>query len=592
MARSSVSGKKTKSFTINKAIIRHLIHSQAGTLAKSFEELLSNSIDAKATKIELKLEQGSFSLSDNGVGFTSEEEVDKLFADFGFDHTTEDQLARGRKIGQFGMGRGQIFSFAKTKWTSNEFQMDVDLEDRESEAAFDFEALDETMHKGCLIEGEFYNQQTLMDLNHTIQSVSEHLAYITGCEITINGKVINKNPKDLYKKWDVDSDDFYFKVGNNAQGVKVYNQGVYVETIPNHRYGISGVLISKQNLKLNMARNSWLEPECQYFKIAKKFLMSMGENRANRKKSLTIEDRIFMIRQMLSAEDSFTKYYDMKIIQAVNGKYYSLRQVQNYPALTVSPKSSSQLGENLIRDNIAFVMSPNCLGWFGVHSIHDLMEKFKTLFELVKHDNRQRWNLESFIKDVKTREFDDFVNLYNGNYMIISKSDHSKEEVIALASLRSKLIDPIRIAVLRSSNLSYEELGTRTIKLGESDIADAWTDGKNYIVLERKFLTKSFNSGVIGIEGLVKTILHEYCHTESSGEEHAHGLEFKDRFHDAMFKLAAGPLTLALAKEYYDRREKAELPLKATLTNSIDKSDRIINELPTEIIEQSVLAFS
>lgn len=110
-----------RTFNVHPGIIRHLIKEQAGTLVKAVAELVMNSADAGATRVDLEFsEDGRFCVRDNGRGFASRDEIERFFETFGTPHVEGDA-----QFGRFRIGRGQIMAFADTTWRSGNFMMDV-----------------------------------------------------------------------------------------------------------------------------------------------------------------------------------------------------------------------------------------------------------------------------------------------------------------------------------------------------------------------------------------------------------------------------------------------------------------------------------
>lgn len=72
----------------------------------------------------------------------------------------------------------------------------------------------------------------------------------------------------------------------------------------------------------------------------------------------------------------------------------------------------------------------------------------------------------------------------------------------------------------------------RVISIGTSGTARAWTDGSNFIALDRHFLDECMNYGDIGLARLVNVLTHEMAHDSSSIGSHVHGETFYRRFHD------------------------------------------------------------
>ena len=101
---------------------------QAGSLSKALSELVMNSIDAGATRINLTIDKDRFSLDDDGHGFTSLDQLENFFEVFGTPHEKGDAY-----YGRFRIGRGQIMSYARTVWRSGPFEMRVDIEANEED---------------------------------------------------------------------------------------------------------------------------------------------------------------------------------------------------------------------------------------------------------------------------------------------------------------------------------------------------------------------------------------------------------------------------------------------------------------------------
>src|ERR1700733_14420898 len=71
---------ETIEFSVDKDIIHSLISRQAGTLAKALLEAIMNAIDAGSTRVAVRLGATGFSVSDDGRGFRSKQEIENWFA--------------------------------------------------------------------------------------------------------------------------------------------------------------------------------------------------------------------------------------------------------------------------------------------------------------------------------------------------------------------------------------------------------------------------------------------------------------------------------------------------------------------------------
>ncbi len=69
----------------------------------------------------------------------------------------------------------------------------------------------------------------------------------------------------------------------------------------------------------------------------------------------------------------------------------------------------------------------------------------------------------------------------------------------------------------------------RSISLGKSEVAEAWTDGKTYITIENRNLSAHPMK-------IVTLLVHEYGHNAATNESHDHGTEFYEAYHEVMIR--------------------------------------------------------
>lgn len=68
-----------RSLKVDKAIIRSIIRGQAGSLEKALMEAVANSMDASASRIDVKVSPKQVVIKDNGKGFAKREDIEKYF---------------------------------------------------------------------------------------------------------------------------------------------------------------------------------------------------------------------------------------------------------------------------------------------------------------------------------------------------------------------------------------------------------------------------------------------------------------------------------------------------------------------------------
>src|SRR5690606_23598776 len=102
-----------------------------------------------------------------------------------------------------------------------------------------------------------------------------------------NGEQISKRPEA--GKWDAEDEDAYYRF-SERQMLEIYNLGVLVTSVSSGQYGVGGVVVSKQRLDVNFARND-VQSSCPVFSRIEKTLRSRSKNTAKKKARLTDGER-------------------------------------------------------------------------------------------------------------------------------------------------------------------------------------------------------------------------------------------------------------------------------------------------------------
>ncbi len=74
---------ETRKFSMHPDLLYSVIKNQAGSIGKAILELVMNSIDAGATRVDITLDRRTVKVADDGKGFTSRQEIDEFFETFG-----------------------------------------------------------------------------------------------------------------------------------------------------------------------------------------------------------------------------------------------------------------------------------------------------------------------------------------------------------------------------------------------------------------------------------------------------------------------------------------------------------------------------
>jgi len=583
--------KVTKNdFKVDKSIIRHLIFSQAGTLSKALLELAMNSLDARCKDISIDFsdDMTKVVVKDNGVGFTSVEEIEKLFGTFGFDHETKEELSRGRDYGRFGLGRAQCLAFGSTVWTTNEFTMEVDLQGNSTnDLPYIITDHGKMMHKGCMIEISLYKDMSIHDKRILSSELSSMAKYVSE-DLRIDGIRVNENIEGV--KWNAESDDLLFLNAKSERGLAVYNKGVHVRTYSHSKFGVSGDLVSRdKNFAVNMARNDVLVAECKLWKAIPAFVKPFAEKKV--RATLTDLDRKYLISQMLQGELQYHDIGTKRLFKNADGKYFSLKQVFSHADgnVTMPPsRSDEHKGMGLHRRKIAFCFSYDFADSHGFKTINEF---FKALDETLVVTDYQ-----FTVSDFKCINFDKASEMVVDSHDIIPDDELGKLDKARLNAVNSMYVLMLErfVAVERRSGRleiepqnewsAHNELMKkcrRRISLGRSEVADAWTDGSRYIAIDIEVMRKAFEGGMNGLTNLLTILLHEQCHDGATSGTHDHGLEFFERFHDVItdehiniFGVAARGLEAYMVE---NRRIKRPLS-KREIKNNFSTFEKLIKQ--------------
>lgn len=516
----SNSSKETKRFQISPNMIFHTINNQAGSIEKAILECLMNAVDAGATKVEVDFNENGidYSVKDNGKGFRTKKEIEDCFGVFGFDHGTPEQ--NHRTYGTFGIGRAQLWAFSKNIWKTNEFILDVDIKNK----GLDYDLIESSEKvKGCHILGNFYERQSAS----TIQNISRELiklALYLPIDFFLDGKLVSKKCSEA--TWDHETDKAYVKF-NETGDLKIYNQGVYVMSYPNYKFGKGGVINSKVALTLNTARNDILLAQCEVWKNIRSFVEEKTIKDTVKKEVFNSDQSKTLFLKWIDADLHSDDIMDKKIFPDVKGKYVSLKYISKFKQVTISKTKGSQIGENIQNKKLAFVFSPDVLGYMT----DDAEDFINLLNKALARDCNYEWN-----KKVLTyQSFDKVSQTINGNFDVLEPKKLTKKQKVHLEILET-MSHRVSSLISDINRKSFDDVvRPRQIRIGVTDLsAEAWTDGMSYISFSAKFLSENMEKGLGGMLRVLNVMVHEYLHNKPSTDDHIHSFEFYEKFHDIL----------------------------------------------------------
>jgi hypothetical protein len=487
---------------------------QAGTLSKAVLEGVMNEVDAGGSEIRVTVMPKRVDLVGDGRGFRSKKEIADWFETFGRPHDESENKVFGR----FRMGRGQMFSFGVNHWRTGKFDMLVDIENQGLDYTF-MELLD--TQPGTKIRIDLYEQLLPSDVAATIKDLTLWCKWAP-IRVYINEKLVSKDPAE--HEWDHETEDAYISLTKTG-AVSVYNQGIFVKDIENRQYGSGGTVVTKvgKELVVNFARNDIMVNKCPAWKKIAPFLKTETTKRNTRTNSLDDGARESLARQLVEDEE-IDNAIELRLVTAVTGRHFSakaLRQLRDFQYYTAAPKGS-RLGDNLMRQKIAFVIATETLERFGFDNEQDLWTW------LTKRFGRENQY------DFKTvhRPFETLTQGMDENYDPLTESELTVRESIWLALMR-ECAHKIYIPRAGGGHLPAYGGGRRRLILGVSGVAQGWTDGITYTAIEREFI-KGIDFTPRGLAQLHALLVHEACHDSPSTVEHDHTQEFYEKFHDSM----------------------------------------------------------
>ena len=526
----------SRPFKAHENLIRLAILRQAGTLDKAILEGIMNSVDAGATAIHVFLSETKVVIVDDGRGFQSLEELESCFETFGNPHTMDSEgCSTDARFGAFRIGRGQLFAFGHNTWRTGRFQMVVDLPSA-NDLSYQLTRLEEDQ-TGCRITIQLKN---LHDSVNYAQRYLERACHYLEVPVYFNGTLISGHC--VLEEFPITNELFMARVdlSPRSSGILIYNQGILVESISRFTYGFGGVVVTKQQIPLNTARNEVMRGSAAWKKISAALNEECLRQAAGTK--TPDDDGISAIVTRLIARELAVKTVrDVKFLKDVSGRPWSPNMIarlvsghhfesqfevapvgRDLPAV-IFLEEGSLVGDKLIQSRLALALDDQVLLCHGGKALDP---GFFVSDILCLHQ-------------VKVAPADMAESLLKGreSYKLIPEKQWNARERLSLKALNS--------SAWRVQRASGVRLDTRHVVLGESDTADGWTDGKNFVAVSRAFIQKHDIRRPAGTGAMAALLLHEMAHCNATSGTHVHGAAFHHLFHD-LVQHSLGPVLMSI----------------------------------------------
>lgn len=484
-----------------------------------------NAEDAGSNHIRIDLNNRGFTATDKGGGFKNLQHIQECFETIGTPHALDASgYSTDAKFGTFRIGRGQIFAFASTSWRSGQFQMDVDVKNR----GLDYTLISNLVKtQGCRIEGSFYDVLDPYSLNAAIKDLKELCEYCH-IQVHLNEELVSRHPST--DKWDLETEDFYFRQQRGTRGLSVYNMGIQVSSMNGYVLGTGGTLVTKVPLRLNTARNQIQDSLCPNWKRIKAAVQKFVDSKIQVKAKMT-EDECLSFISRLFREDTNGELWEraklMPILRDVTGRMWKPIELQKQIALYNKKLAFAMSGDSdadkIMQMNAALVLDKSilselgCNGWQFISKFSWYGVEYTEIEELAKHINDQ--------------------------YTLLNEKEITRREHRIALILEWQQWDLLVLMY----GLGHHK-NRRKIRIGKSTNALAWTDGSSYIAFNRSFLNEHRKMNFADWSALVQTLIHELLHDSNSATGHVHGPDFYRKFHDTA--LQAGPVIQQAMQRY------------------------------------------
>lgn len=516
-----------QTFNMHPKLLHDTISRQAGTLEKAILEGCMNGREAGGKTIKIaydaihdkRTSKWFVDIKDDGKGIQNKDEIRRFFQTFGTPHDENE----AKIWAEFRMGRGQLFSFGKNIWRTGTFRMTVDFKHKGLKYQLESNL---PKVKGCHISIELYNDLVgyhYSSIEQFKERVTKQVKHFEG-NITFDGERINLPPSEV--KWDFEDDDAYYMF-NCGTDLKVYNIGAFVKECSSYDKGLDGIIVSKKMLLVNFARND-IQHDCKVWQRIQKVVRANVKKQTRKaRRNLTDPERIATLRYLRDGEETLSNIKTYALIMTSQGKRISLDAIRkNTNFWTVAP-NGDRYADKMMQRGQALCIDENILHQLGYTGPTKFFFKWLVIDSLSDETKNYFGNyvIENWGKKKLSKVWAKVHSLYR-DYQEL-RQDINED----FSYFSDKDLKPTERRILKVLN-GYNCWDGRTIMLGISDIAIAWSNGNSYICIDRDWLNDKYLGYYNKINEIFGVLAHEMTHSDDTRGSHIHGPEFYEAFHE------------------------------------------------------------
>ena len=488
-------------------LLMQTIQDQAADLEHGWREAVQNGIDSPgAETVELDYDRDTTVVRDDGDGVDLDSDAGlALLKNLG--ETSKEGDADS--IGRFGVGKGQIVAKGHTAFLSGTTVLHYNV--RAWGLTVKTVPLpDERAVDGLEVRVSHYNDEVpnydfkWNDYDGRVRSRFAYTSMARGVDVVVNGDVVSRNqPADAvdshYSKTvtgGTDGPRFTAAIEpSSTDDVSVHSNGVYVKDVDYQ--GVGGVVVTDENLDLNFARNDiksgcpvWEQVSDALSEAVEEMLMAIPDDR------LSAQARSFLAERSMEGGNIDA---ERPMFKTVDGREVSMNDI-NSASQVAFENGTDQRARRLAEGWSMTILDTTDE---ATAALHDKMQQVKEIRDALP---------EEFDVDEKADE----VSLPDTHETLTDRDANSVQ--------RRKLAAARRFA---------EEIGcSRTVRWGESDVSDSWTDGHDEIVLTDG-AAPSRNKAA-WIPSVFRAVVKQASSREDTRGEEPSGTSFSRRYAEKM----------------------------------------------------------